>query len=115
MGIMFRNPTEEERLILHKMCSHKGYYKDKLLNQVAHCVVRPIDQIGSLAFEVHSDQRIDKSIGVAVEAEALDVDAVTIHYLLHVRDGIIYMLAIYKDDISSVKRYPSAEQLTVVG
>ena len=43
-----------------------------------------------------------------------DADGVSIHYLLHVVDGMINELEVYKDDSSRVRRQVQPEELTVM-
>jgi hypothetical protein len=42
-----------------------------------------------------------------------DIDSIHIHVLLHVVDGFMNELEIYKDDSSRVQKVPPAEDLTV--
>jgi hypothetical protein len=48
---------------------------------------------------------------IPVEGEVEDVDGTIIHILLHVVDGRVKDLQVYKDDSSAVVEMPRAEQL----
>jgi hypothetical protein len=51
---------------------------------------------------------------IPVEAEGLDEDGITVHFLLHVVDGFATELEVYKDDGSLIKRRPSPNDLKVI-
>lgn len=51
---------------------------------------------------------------IPVEAEAEDSDGATIHLLLHVVDGYMKELELYRDGVGAVKRLPAAEDLRVI-
>ena len=51
---------------------------------------------------------------IPVEAEAQDRDGTMIHYLLHVVDGWMNELEVYKDDSSRVLRQAEPEDLKVM-
>lgn len=48
---------------------------------------------------------------IPVEAEALDEDGATIQVLLHVLDGLLWELELYRPDGKSVQRRPDARSL----
>jgi hypothetical protein len=50
---------------------------------------------------------------VPVEAEGQDLDGTRIHFLLHVRDGVLKELEIYREDGQQIQRLPNADSLSV--
>lgn len=50
---------------------------------------------------------------VPVEGEAADSDGVRVHLLLHVVDGYLSELEVYRDDSDQVRQIPTAEVLEV--
>lgn len=50
---------------------------------------------------------------IPVEAEGLDQDGATIHVLLHVLDGFLWELELYRPDGNPVKRAPDARSLVL--
>ena len=51
---------------------------------------------------------------VPVEAEAEDIDGVTVHVLLHVIDGYIDELEIYRDDSAPLRGTIRPEALSII-
>ena len=84
---------------------------EQLSTQIQNCLVRSIVENGSLDFTVSLDQRALVHNSVPVEAEAEDVDGVTIHILLHVIDGIAQGIEVYKEDLSPVVEFPVPAKL----
>jgi len=70
------------------------------LAQVQNATVVPIDSNGSLRFIVDSSVKAGVTKRIPVEAQHLDSDGIWVHALLHVVDGQISELEIYKDDSS---------------
>jgi len=50
---------------------------------------------------------------IPVEAQGLDSDGITIHFLLHVVNGYISELEIYREDSKSIQCLPPPEMLKV--
>ncbi len=50
---------------------------------------------------------------VPVEAESQDVDGVGIHFLLHVVDGMLREIEIFREDSEPIKKMPALETLSV--
>jgi hypothetical protein len=80
--------------------------RDALLEQSNVVSARPIDHNGSLGFQfASSSMELAKVVRrIPVEAELQDSDGVTVHILLHVVDGILHELEIYRDDSGRVER-----------
>ena len=110
----------ERRLILRLLASHFPG-RDALLTQVENadgCPLHedgtPLDQNGSLYLKSSSPVKASVKARVPTEGRASDTDGVTIHYLLHVVDGTIDQLEIFKEDLSKVLRHAEPEALKVM-
>jgi hypothetical protein len=69
---------------------------------------------GSLSIRVAGSMPAVVIRRVPVEAERPDDDGVVIHVLLHVVDGFLNELEIYRDDSKSVRRAVTPEDLNLV-
>lgn len=114
--------TSWEKRLLQRLLSWSFPGRDALVAQVEQAVVSPmredgtpLDENGSFYFKTSSPESAFTKYPVPTEGEAQDVDGVTIHYLLHVVEGKIDRLEIYKDDGSEVRRQAEPEELTVDG
>jgi len=74
-----------------------------------------IDEDPSIFLRTSSSESASVIARVPTEGEAPDVDGVMIRYLLHVIEGRISELEIYKDDGSRILRQPEPEEVTVDG
>jgi hypothetical protein len=74
-----------------------------LRDQISNLLVRPIDAEGSLRLDA-SGPRAEVKHRVPMEAMLEDVDGITIHLLLHVIDGLMNELEVYKDDLGKPQR-----------
>jgi len=84
-----------------------------LLEQVPSLSVHSIDEEGSLRLEV-SGPRAEVKQRVPVEAMLEDVDGVTIHVLLHVIDGLMNEVEVYKDDLGVPQRELAPEDFRLI-
>lgn len=103
--------TVDEKQIIARLFEFPFPGSDDLAKQVKNCLVRSIDENGSLDFLVKEDPTEKVSSPVPVEAEAEDLDGTTIHILMHVIDGIARGIEVYKEDSSSVRQFPKPSQL----
>jgi hypothetical protein len=85
--------------------------KRTLVQQLATARVRRIDGDESLEFALDDGPRAEVVRRIPVEAEGEDADGVTIHILLHVLDGVMKELEIFREDGGSVQRLPTREAL----
>jgi hypothetical protein len=77
--------------------------------------VRVIDADGSLELSiVGTAPRANVERRIPVEAEAEDVDGMTFHVLLHVVDGLVNELEIYRNDSEPMQGPIRAEALRVL-
>jgi hypothetical protein len=106
-GVQFRTPTFSEQALLERLVEADFPGREDLLRMIQDLQVKTIDDEGSLELQSRSSERASVVKRIPVEAEAGDEDGITIHVLLHVKDGQPAELEIFKDDGSSVKRMPS--------
>lgn len=78
--------------------------RNAVAEQVAVASVRAIDNNGSLEFAPSDKSLAEVVRRIPVEAELDDGDGVTIHVLLHVVDGLLRELEVYRDDSGRVQR-----------
>jgi hypothetical protein len=111
----FREPSSEERLLFQRLLEADFPGKREVADQLKSCRVRIVDPEGSLELDpgVDSDRvPVDKRI--PVEAEGADEDGVFVHILLHVVNGTVKELEIYKDDSSPIRKMPRPGDLNLV-
>jgi hypothetical protein len=110
----WRNLTQSEKEILAKLLEKDFPGRDAIAQQIEDSLVTEIDRDGSLEFNVSVNTVAVTKYRVPVEAYYQDADGVTVHVLLHVLDGRVKELEIYKDDSSPVIKRPVANQLQVI-
>jgi hypothetical protein len=111
----FRDATSEEKKLIHRLLEAQFPGKSEVARQLGDCRVRKIDNDGSLEIEVqagHDPAPTTKR--VPIEAEGKDEDGVGVHVLLHVVEGMVKEVEIYKDDGSPVRRIPGPRDLTLI-
>lgn len=93
-------------------CDFPG--RDAIVQQLVDCSVRTIDENGSLEFQIVSPIKASSvQSRVPTEGEAEDSDGVIIHFLLHVVNGVLQELEIYKEDNSKVLAMPAINAIRV--
>jgi hypothetical protein len=105
----YRLPSNSERQILNKLLKVNFRDRDVLRQQLEGLLVEQIDDNGSLSLKVTAKGRADIPGGVAVEGRYLDSEAVdawepNVNILLHVAEGQLKLLEIYKDGGSKIRR-----------
>lgn len=85
----------------------------QLAAQLDSVQVREIDEIGSLELVNVSGPAAMVKGRVPVEGLLLDADGIEVHLLLHVVNGRLHELEIYKDDGSKPFDPPDADLMTV--
>jgi hypothetical protein len=104
--------------IFKKMLEKNFPGRDELVKQLMNLSVRQLDDEGSLALSVSSSVRAPVCSRIPVEASYEDSDglsdeAVKIHVLLHVVEGQMVELEIYKDDGSQITKKPNCDDLQI--
>ena len=72
-----------------------------LREQLRDCLVKTIDENGSLKILVRSDVRVLIRYRIPVEGEFEDRDGVMVYVLLHVVGGKTDELGVYKEDVTN--------------
>lgn len=101
-----RQLTSKERALLGVLLSAPFEGRDDVVRQLQTATVTEIDDSGSLEFHVSSPARANVRHRVPVSAEAPDLDGVPVAALLHVVDGKVKELEIYKADGSPIEQMP---------
>ncbi len=92
-------PLEEESAgILTALVAESFPGRDEIVLQLAVARSRRIDDHGCLALSARGAPRAAVLRRVPTEAVADDIDGMTIHVLLHVVDGYIDGLELYRED-----------------
>ena len=105
--------TDYESRLLGRLLQPAFPGRDAIAEQIANSQVAQIDPNGSLTFSVKSNTKAGVKRRVPVEGEFEDADGVVIHVLLHVVDGIVNELEIYREDSSPIVSLPDPASLIV--
>jgi hypothetical protein len=101
----FRLLSEPERAVIAKLLSGEFPGRTSLLEQMVDVKAREIDGHGSLALApVDHVPPAEVKDRVPVEAELEDDDGVTIHVSLHVVNGQMDELEVYREDSGPIER-----------
>lgn len=114
----FRALTENEMAIVSKLLSPEFQGKVQLAqqaNQLRARLAKSDDEYGSLELKTDYEESANVTQRVPVEAELIDSDGVPVYVLLHVSDGMLDELEIYKADGGSIvnKIDPAKLKVTV--
>jgi hypothetical protein len=113
--LRFRLPSTSEMQILQRLLEVDFPGRQAVVSQVHGIRVRRIDPEGSLELKaIPNSEEANVERRIPVEAEGMDEDGTMIHVLLHVVNGIASELEIYKDDGSSIKAFPSPQNLKLL-
>jgi hypothetical protein len=110
----YRSPTEVELHLLATLLSADFVGAAALRAQCQEALVRQIDDDGSLSIIVDQPSPAEVTRRVPVEAEISDEDGVLIHILLHIIDGYLHELEIYREDSDRVRRTIAPEALNLI-
>jgi CBS domain containing-hemolysin-like protein len=109
--MQFRKLTDSERRVVDRLLAEDFPGRVAIIEQINQSLVRQIDEDGSLEFDGGAGPIAVSKFRIPVEGEAEDVDGVPIHILLHVVDGRVKELEIYKDDSSTPIKIPEPEEI----
>lgn len=109
----FRPLSESEKQLLERMLDDAFPGRDELRRQLDSVTAKRINENGSLDLKVSSGPVAQVPRRVPTEAWCPDTDGMMIRLLLHVVEGTMYGLEIYKDDGSKIVRPPTASSLTL--
>jgi hypothetical protein len=105
--------TPAERNVLLALLSEEFPGRDALLDQVTSLTVRSIDREGSLELKA-SGPKADVKARIPVEAVMEDQDGFLIHILLHVCEGLLNELEIYKDNLGVPQREVNPDSFKLI-
>lgn len=112
----FRSPSASERELISELTAAKFVGRAEVIKQLQQCVVRLIDEDGSLELGVPSDAIAAPVLyRVPTELYGPDVDGVQISVLLHVVEGVCREIEIYKLDGTDIQRMPAIWQRFIPG
>ena len=105
----FRPITNNEREILDKLLSINFLGRDELRTQLTRLEAAVLDANGSLRFKVSVGENSPTSRNPVVEIRYLDSGVgeklcAHVNILLHLKEGKLSMLEVYKDDSTKVTR-----------
>lgn len=107
--------SDDERGLLRVLIGTEDFGgRSEIAEQLSNAQVEEIDPDGSLRFVVLSQRRAPIKCRIPVEAQFLDTDGIQGHLLLHVVNGQVAELEVYKDDSSRVIKRPRPEDLEVI-
>lgn len=108
-----RNLTDRESQILNRMLNQLSGDQTTLVDQASMAKVDIIDEEGSLRFHLPTSvipvDNITERVPVTASCE--DCDGVPIYFLLHIVDGKLWELEVYKADGSQILNPPTADKL----
>jgi len=113
-SINYREMTPDERRLLEHLLNVDFPGRGAIWEQISNSLVTEIDENGSLEFKSKIGVKANVNKRIPVEAEFEDTDGVKVHLLLHVVNGVVKELEIYKDDGSPINKKPETENITIV-
>jgi Domain of unknown function (DUF6984) len=113
METSFRQLDANEMELLEKLLSREFPGRDALRLQLSSVTGRRIDDNGSLELRPEEDNPAEIELGCPSEGTCADIDGGLIAVLLHVKNGKMRLLEIFKEDGSEILRPPNAEALSV--
>lgn len=97
-GRGFRPPTDEEKETLTRLLSQPFPGGEALVQQLQSVTVKVIDLDGSLGLKSTAGPIAKVERRIPVEAETVDQEGETVHLLLHVVEGRMIELEIFRED-----------------
>jgi hypothetical protein len=98
--------------LLEKLLDHEFPGRDALRVQLSSLTARQIDANGSLELRYGGDSLTDTDLGCPTEGTCTDADGGEIAVLLHVKNGRMRLLEVFKMDGSAILRAPNADSLS---
>ena len=102
-----RRLNERESKILKLLLAKDFPGRAEVQAQLTNALVKPLDADGSVGF------RVDETLApapvvstVPVDADGQDIDGIPVYILLHVYQGFVQELEIYKADSTEIKVFP---------
>jgi len=107
----YRDLTKEEREILEMLLEPNFPGSIELRVQLSSVKAKVIDEDGGLALQSVDGPEAPVRWRVPTEGECKDSDGGNVHILLHVLNGRMCELELYREDGSQVRRLPNARDL----
>lgn len=102
MDSSFRQLEPNERRLLEKLLDHEFPGRDALKLQLSSATGKRIDENGSLELHYDGDNLAEMLKGCPTEGTCTDIDGGVIAVLLHVKNGRMHLLDIFKEDESKI-------------
>jgi hypothetical protein len=109
-----RPPAAAETALLQWLLNADYQGAEVLVRQLATTLVEPIDGDGSLRLHPVNSTPATVSRRIPVEATYTDADGVQVHVLVHVVNGVLDELEVYREDSGPVVIAPSDASLLKV-
>ncbi|MDD2717225.1 MAG: hypothetical protein PHW04_15155 [Candidatus Wallbacteria bacterium] len=110
----FRRMTSWELEIMQKLMEPDFPGRDILRQQLKSATVKTIDENSSLGIKCNTAEKAVVQKTVPTEGEYQDSDGISVHILLHVMNGEIRELEIYKDDGTAISELAKPAELKVL-
>lgn len=112
----FEPISESKRKVIEKLLEPQFVGVEELRQQVPSLLVKQCDENGSIQLKAESSICSRVQDGPVAEARypdanTNDTNGVCVNVLLHVKNGRLWMLEIYKDDSSRVLSQPEPNKL----
>lgn len=109
-----RSPSAAERELLQRLLDVDFQGAEALSQQLVKALVEPIDPNGNLRLRPVEATPATVCRRIPVEATYADADGVIVHVLIHVMEGVLKELEVYREDSGDVLVLPvAAKQLEV--
>lgn len=102
----FRRMTEREDALIHRLLRHDFPGRVQVHDQLRDARVVSLDEDGSLRIATRVPGTAPVVRRISIEASYPDDDGVQVHLLLHVVDGVVDELEVYRDDLARAIRSP---------
>jgi uncharacterized protein DUF6984 len=112
METTFRQLQANEMHLLEKLLDHEFPGRDALRVQLSSVAARQIDENGTIELWYGGDSLTDTDLGCPTEGTCTDTDGGEIAVLLHVKNGRMRLLEVFKEDGSAIQRAPTADALS---
>jgi hypothetical protein len=111
----FRAPSAAEKELIAELTAAEFPGRAEVIRQLEQCLVRPVDEDGSLELAVPNAIAAPVLYRIPTELYGPDVDGVQINVLLHVVDGVCREIELYKVDGTDIRRMPAIWQRFIPG
>lgn len=111
----FRPLSDSERALLNRLFEINFIGREQLARQLPNLLAKKIEDSGSLEFQVQGGvlAPLDGCIAEASckDADTTESNSAKILVLLHVKQGKLWLLEIYKENMAPIHNQPKADDL----